>query len=136
MNLQELQTVFRERIPMKIFIMNNQSLGLIRTYHEKSFSGRCFGSVQGYANPDFQKLAYAFDILYTKIHTREDFDRLDQGLQIEKPHLFEVVLSPKTQVVPEPAPRRPVEDQLPLLDRKEYERLWGMDDVVLKDEAI
>ena len=136
MNLQELQTVSREKIPLIIFVMNNQSLGLIRTYHEKYFNGRCFGSVQGYANPDFEKLAYAFDISYTKIHTCEDFDRLDRGLQIEKPHLFEVVLSPKTQVVPEPAPRRPVEDQLPLLDRKEYERLLGMDDVVLKDETI
>ncbi|MBP7017860.1 MAG: thiamine pyrophosphate-binding protein, partial [Smithella sp.] len=136
MNLQELQTVFRERIPLKIFVMNNQSLGLIRTYQEKYFNDRCYGSVHGYANPDFEKLAYAFDILYTKICTREDFDGLDRGLEIEKPHLFEVVLSPKTQVVPEPAPRGPVEDQLPLLDRKELSRLFNMDDPVSKDEKI
>ncbi|HQI25239.1 MAG TPA: hypothetical protein PLV15_10375, partial [Smithella sp.] len=80
--------------------------------------------------------AYAFDILYTKICTREDFDGLDRGLEIEKPHLFEVVLSPKTQVAPEPAPRGPVEDQLPLLDRKELSRLFNMDDPVSKDEKI
>ena len=136
MNLQELQTVFRERIPLKIFVMNNQSLGLIRTYQEKYFNDRCYGSVQGYANPDFEKLAYAFDILYTKIRTREDFDRLDGGLEMDKPHLFEVVLSSKTQVVPEPAPRGPVEDQFPPLDRKELSRLCNMDDPVLKDEKI
>lgn len=136
MNLQELQTVSRERIPLKIFVMNNQSLGLIRTYQEKYFNNRCYGSVQGYANPDFEKLVCAFDILYTKISIREDYDRLDRGLEIEKPHLFEVVLSPKTQVIPEPAPRGPVEDQLPLLDRKELSRLFNVDDPVSKDEKI
>lgn len=136
MNLQELQTVSRERIPLKIFIMNNQSLGLIRAYQEKYFNNRCYGSVQGYANPDFEKLAYAFDILYTKIRTREDFARLDRGLEIEKPYLFEVVLSPNTQVIPEPAPRGPVEDQIPLLDRKELSRLFNVDDPVFKDEKI
>ncbi len=111
-------------------------MGLIRTYQEKYFNNRCYGSVQGYANPDFEKLAYAFNILYTKIRTREDFDRLDRGLEMDKPHLFEVVLSPKTQVVPEPAPRGPVEDQFPPLDRKELSRLCNMADPVCKDEKI
>ena len=136
MNLQELQTVSRERIPVKIFVMNNQSLGMVRGYHEKYFNNRCFGTVEGYANPDFERLAYAFNIAYTKICTREDFDRLDRGLDIESPHLFEVVLSPTTQVIPEPAPRRAVEDQLPLLDREEFDRLFELDGLVLKDEKI
>jgi acetolactate synthase-1/2/3 large subunit len=136
MNLQELQTVSREGIPVKIFIMNNQSLGMIRAYHEKYFNNRCFGSVKGYANPDFEQLAYAFDIAYTKIRTREDFRRLDRGLDVGSPHLFEVVLSPTTQVIPEPAPRRAVEDQLPLLDREEFDHLFELEGVVLKDEKI
>jgi acetolactate synthase-1/2/3 large subunit len=131
MNLQELQTISRERIPLKIFIMNNQSLGMIRAYHEKYFNNQCFGSVKGYVNPDFEKLANAFDIVYTKISTREDFDRLDRGLDVESPHLFEVVLSPTTQIIPEPAPRRAVEDQLPLLDRDEFDHLLELDGVVL-----
>ncbi len=136
MNVQELQTVSREKIPMKIFIMNNQSLGMIRTFHEKYFNRRCFGSARGYANPDFEKLAYAYDILYTKIRSREDFNRIDHALEDKRPHLVEVMLSPETQVVPEPAPRRPVEDQLPLLDRKEFDRLLDMEDIALKDEKI
>lgn len=136
MNLQEFQTVSREKIPLKIFIMNNQSLGMIRTFHEKYFDNRCFGSVKGYANPDFEKLAYAFDIVYTKIRTRDDFDRLDHGLNSEGPHLFEVVLSPTTQVIPEPAPRHAVEDQLPLLERGEFDHLSEMEGIVLKDEKI
>ena len=104
---------------------------MIRAYHEKYFNNQCFGSVKGYANPDFEKLANAFDIVYTKISTREDFDRLGRGLDDESPHLFEVVLSPTTQVIPEPAPRRAVEDQLPLLDRDEFDHLLELDGVVL-----
>jgi len=136
MNIQELQTVSREKIPLKIFIMNNHSLGMIRTFHEKYFSNRCYGSAIGYTNPDFQKLAYAFDISYTRISTCEDFNRLDEKINTAGPHLFEVVLSPQTQVIPEPAPRRPLEDQLPLLDRKEFDRLLDMDDVRLKHEKV
>ena len=109
---------------------------MIRAFHEKYFNERSFGSVEGYANPDFEKLAYAFDIPFTKIRTREDFDRLDCGLADGRPHLFEVVLSPVTQVIPEPAPRRAVEDQLPLLDRKEFDHLHVLDGHMLTDEKI
>ncbi len=135
-NLQELQTISRERIPVKIFVMNNHSLGMVRGYHEKYFNNRCFGTVEGYSNPDFQRLALAFNIPYTRICAREDFNRLDCGLDSDRPHLYEVVLSPTTQVVPEPAPRRAVEDQLPLLDREEFNRLFELDGSVAKDEKI
>jgi acetolactate synthase-1/2/3 large subunit len=135
-NLQELQTISREKIPVKIFVMNNKSLGMIRDFHEKYFNNRCFGSVEGYTNPDFRKIAYAFNIAYTKIRTRDDFDQLDRKLNINKPHFFEVVLSSTTQVIPGPAPKRAVEDQLPLLDREEFNRVFELDDIVLKDEKI
>lgn len=135
MNLQELQTIFREKIPVKIFVMNNTSLGMIREF-QKYFNHKCFGSVEGYTNPDFEKLAYAFNIAYTKICAREDFDQIDRELNIEEPHLFEVVLSPTTQVLPGPAPKRAVEDQLPLLDREEFNRLFELDEIVVKDEKI
>ena len=109
---------------------------MVRGYHEKYFDNRCFGTVEGYTNPDFERLAYLFNITYTKICTREDFHQIDRGLDIKSPHLFEVVLSPTTQVIPEPAPRRAVEDQLPLLDREEFDRLFELDGFVLKDEKI
>ena len=108
---------------------------MIREF-QKYFSHKCFGSVEGYTNPDFEKLAYAFNIAYTKICAREDFDQIDRELNIEEPHLFEVVLSPTTQVLPGPAPKRAVEDQLPLLDREEFNRLFELDEIVVKDEKI
>lgn len=121
MNIQELQTISREDIPVKIFVLNNSSLGMIRVFHEKYFSNKCFGSVEGFSNPDFEKIAAAYNIAYSKISTKKDFKKLDYGLNNGKPHFFEVVLSPLSQVIPEPAvPLRAVEDQYPLLDRDEF----------------
>lgn len=125
MNLQELQTIARENIPLKIFVMNNQSLGLIRDLHE-NYAYKNIGSVEGYTTPDFQKIAGAFNIAYTKISTSLDFEMLDAGLKTEAPHFFEVVLSPHSQVIPAPAPRHAVEDQLPLLDREEYNKIFDL----------
>jgi acetolactate synthase I/II/III large subunit len=136
MNLQELQTICREKIPVKIFVMNNNSLGMIREFQEKYFNNKCFGSVEGYINPNFEKLADAFNITYTRISTREDFGKIDQGLKTKSPHFFEVLLSPTSLITPGPAPKRAVEDQFPLLDRDEFNRLFELEDVVLKDEKI
>jgi acetolactate synthase-1/2/3 large subunit len=97
MNLQELQTISRERIPVKIFVMNNMSLGMIRDY-QRDTGKACHGSVLGWANPDFERVSGAFDIPYTRIATWNDVKRLDAGLQSGGPHLFEVVLSPNTHV--------------------------------------
>jgi len=125
MNIQELQTVSRENIPLKIVVMNNQSLGLIRDLHE-NYSYKNYGSVEGYTNPDFRKVAGAFNIAYTKISSSGDFKKLDRGLKTREPHFFEIMLSPNSQVVPAPAPRRAVEDQLPLLDREEYNQIFEL----------
>lgn len=125
MNIQELQTVSRENIPLKIFVMNNHSLGLIRDLHE-NYSYKNIGSVEGYTNPDFGKIARAYNISYTRIQTRQDFSKLNHGLKTAKPHFFEVVLSPNSQVMPAPAPRRAVDDQYPLLDREEYNKIFEL----------
>ena len=97
---------------------------MIRGFHEKYFSNKCFGSVEGFSNPDFEKIATAYNIAYTKISTNQDFKKLDNGLSSGNPHFFEVVLSPLSQIIPEPAvPLRAVEDQFPLLDRDEFSRI-------------
>jgi acetolactate synthase-1/2/3 large subunit len=99
MNLQELQTISRQQIPVKVFIMNNMSLGMIRDFQTYS-NKECFGSVKGYTNPDFERVAYAFDIPFTRITALEDVGCLDRELNTSCPHLFEVVLSPNTHVLP------------------------------------
>ena len=127
MNLQELQTVSRENIPLKIFVLNNSSLGMVRIYQEKYFNNNCLGTVEGFTNPDFGKLGDAYNIAYTKICTDQDFSKLDDGLTSSEPHLFEIVLSPSTQIIPEPMAAAAVEDQFPALDRNEFNHIFSTD---------
>ena len=124
MNIQELQTISRENIPVKIIVMNNHSLGMVRGFHEKYFDNKCYGTVAGYSNPDFAKVAYSYNIAYTRISKKEDFDQIDSGLNSSFPHFFEIELSPHSQIIPEPdSSPRAVEDQFPLLDRETLNRI-------------
>lgn len=68
MNIQELQWVRKENIPIKIIILNNNSLGLIRQQQEGMLGGRYFGSIPdfGYSSPSFLQIAYAYGINSTK----------------------------------------------------------------------
>ncbi len=60
MNIQELATVSEYNIPVKIFVMNNGYLGMIRQTQEKFFNGNYYQSKM--ANPDFIKLAEGYGI--------------------------------------------------------------------------
>ncbi|MBU2699047.1 acetolactate synthase-1/2/3 large subunit [Sporomusaceae bacterium BoRhaA] len=122
MNIQELQTIKKENIPAKIFIMNNHSLGMIRSVHEKYFNGACYGSVIDYSVPDFSKLAEAYGLEYTLIETKNDFSKLKTILCDKISRIIEVIISDSSQTYPEPTPGRALEDQSPLLDRDEFDR--------------
>jgi len=60
MNIQELATVREYQIPVKIFVMNNGYLGMIRQAQEKLYGGRYYQSKMN--NPDFITLANGYDI--------------------------------------------------------------------------
>lgn len=64
MNIQELQWIKREQIPVTIMILNNGILGLIRQQQDSIFEGRYVGAAVegGYESPDFEKIAKAYGI--------------------------------------------------------------------------
>lgn len=64
MNLQELQVISREQLPIAIIILNNQGLGMIEDYQKLAFGGRLHGSRWGYATPNFKAVSEAFGIEY------------------------------------------------------------------------
>lgn len=122
MNIQELQTIKKENIPAKIFIMNNHSLGMIRSVHEKYFNGVCYGSVIDYSTPDFSKLAEAYGLKYTCISTKNEFSKLKDILCDRTSMIIEIEVSNSSQTYPEPTPGRALEDQTPLLNRDEFNK--------------
>lgn len=132
MNLQELQTISQHRLPIRIIVFNNRSLGLIRAYQQKALGARYYGSVEGFASPDYRELARAYRLDYMEVTGNSTIETVDSILAHKGPCLIEVDVSEDSQVVPEPAYKRSFYQQSPLLTEEEQRRLEG--DV--SDEAI
>ena len=69
MNLQELATCREHHIPVKIIIMNNSYLGMVRQMQEK-FYNNCYQVEM--TNPDFTKIAEAYDLFAVRVRTKEE----------------------------------------------------------------
>lgn len=116
MNIQELEVLARERLPIKILLMNNSSLGMIRHFQEMYFDGNYMQTVpsHGYTAPDFCRIAEAYGIKAVEIHNIED---MKKDLASDEPVLFNIICQPKTYVYPKLAINHPAYDQDPLIDR-------------------
>lgn len=94
MNIQELEVIRRERIPCKVFVLNNQCLGMIRQYQDLAFQHRYTATVDGFSMPDLSNLARLYDMSYIKIDSLIDFSNVIRKIENkEKPVLVEVVIS-------------------------------------------
>lgn len=122
MNIQELQTIVREQIPLKIFILNNGCLGMIRQFQEMYFDSRYVGTIKGYSTPDFVALGKAYGVDSMKIKNGEELANIKPYLKDNKPYIFEVELPEVTYVTPKLGMGRPIEDQEPLLTREELKK--------------
>ena len=120
MNIQDLQTVARERIPVKIIVLNNRCLGMIRQFQQMYFDSRFVATVQDYSAPDFCAIAAAYGIPAVCIENELEFETIGAALAADGPMLIEIRLPQDTHVTPKLAVNRPIEDQEPLLDRAEF----------------
>ncbi len=77
MNIQELSTATQYRLPVKVFILNNEYMGMVRQWQELTYAGRYSESYSS-ALPDFVKLAEAYGWKGIRI---EGPDELDAGIQ-------------------------------------------------------
>ena len=126
MNIQELQFLVREQIPVKIVVLNNNALGMIRHFQEMYFDGGYYYTVPkgGYEAPDFVAIANAYGIKAGRLYELEDFDSID--FETDKPELFEIVMKGNTYVYPKLEFGKPNQDQEPLLDRALYDYLMEL----------
>ncbi len=92
MNLQELQTVAREQLPVSIIVFNNHCLGDIMEFQKKIFTKRYFTTTEdtGYQAADFEGIAKGFHLPYRRVLTPDDFRGAD--LSAELPQLIEVIV--------------------------------------------
>ena len=118
-NIQELQTIAREQMPIKIIIMNNNALGMIRHFQEMYFESNYYGTIEGYSVPNFMKISEAYGIKSFKISDESQMNGLKERLNDDESYLIEVELKGITYVIPKLGMGRPIEDQEPLISREE-----------------
>lgn len=126
MNIQELQVIRREKIPVKIIIINNYSLGMIRHFQEMYLESRFAQTVSemGYTVPDFEGIARAYDLKYTAASSVNDIKDID--LDIQYGEIIEVMIPENTYVVPKSVMNHEPQDQSPFLDEKLYRELMEL----------
>jgi len=73
-NIQELETVKRNNLPIKIVILNNHCLGMIRQFQDSYFESRYQSTVWGYSAPNFTAIARAYGIDSFSIEKEEDIN--------------------------------------------------------------
>jgi acetolactate synthase-1/2/3 large subunit len=100
MNIQELATVNRFKIPLKILLLDNSRLGMVRQWQEFFFE-RNFSEVDLSDNPDFVKVAEAFGIEAFRVDARDQVSAgIDRMLAAEGPILMHVIIDPNDNVWP------------------------------------
>ncbi|WP_409439024.1 acetolactate synthase 2 catalytic subunit [Psychromonas sp. GE-S-Ul-11] len=100
MNIQELGTIKRKQLPVKILLIDNQRLGMVRQWQELFFNGR-FSETILTDNPDFVTLASAFDIPGETIVVKSQIEQaLQRLLNSDGPYLLHVSISEEENVWP------------------------------------
>ncbi len=99
MNIQELATLAQDNIPVKMIVLNNNYLGMVRQWQQMFFEKRY--SFVDLKNPDFVAVSKGFYVDAQKVEEREHLSQaIDTLLQSEKPYLLEVVVRKEENVFP------------------------------------
>ncbi len=132
MNIQELQTVAHNRLPIKLFVLDNSGYISIRQTQDAFFDGRHIGcdAASGVSFPDIEKVASAYGIRTAAIENHKEMkDAISVVLETEGPVICRVRLSPGYKFEPKLSSERkpdgkivskPLEDMFPFLDREEF----------------
>jgi acetolactate synthase-1/2/3 large subunit len=112
MNIQELQTLHRYGIPLKIVLLDNSALGMVRQWQEVFFD-KNFSEVNLDDNPEFTKVGEAFRIESFLVRTADEVDAgIDRLLAADGPILMHVKIDPNENVWPLVPPGRSNADMM------------------------
>ena len=136
MNLQELQTICTNKLPIKIFLINNSGYHSIRITQTNLFNKNFVGIGEESGDlsfPEFKKIAEAFGYQYYSAHSNSEMKAVvDEALQLDGPVFTEIFTDTKQVWEPKSSTKRladgtlvspPLEDLAPFLPREELEKL-------------
>lgn len=114
-NIQELEVVARLKLPIKILVLNNHSLGMVRQFQEEYQDKRYPGTVLTYGAPDFVNIASAYGIASRRLaDTRNMANLLDWFINIQEPALLDVEIATESGIYPKMQFGHQLNDMYPL----------------------
>jgi len=134
LNVQELQTVWHHRLPIKLFVFNNQGYTSIKHTQTQYFEGHLVGvdPASGLSCPDTLKLAAGYQLPAIRVENHDHLRQaIRQALDSEGPFVVEVVLHPMQPIEPRVKSERlpdgrmvskPLEDMFPYIERELFLR--------------
>lgn len=124
-NIQELQTIVRNNLPVKIVVLNNKTLGMIRQFQDSYFESRYQSTYWGYDTPDFDRVATAYGIESKTISNPEEVTEAVSWFWTEenfgKPQLLQVMIDAHTNTYPKIAFGKPITEMEPFAQPIEME---------------
>ena len=128
MNIQELQWVRRENIPIKMIVMNNGALGMIRHLQRDYFDCLFAGTTEGcgFSSCDFSKVAEAYGVKALRIPYDDTAELAPEFLEKDGPMLLEILMEHGTFAYPKTCLGEPIHNQQPYIPKEIYERLLAL----------
>jgi acetolactate synthase-1/2/3 large subunit len=133
-NIQELQTIAHYKLPIKLFVLNNNGYLSIRNTQDKFFDSRHFGTspLSGVSFPSLKAIAKAYNFNFIKIKSLTALQKnIDIILNNNKPTICEIILPEKEQILPSSSAKQgsdgkivsqPLENMFPFLSDKEFKK--------------
>ena len=134
MNIQEMQTILQNRLPVKLFVINNQGYHSIRQTQQSYFKPPLVGVGEESGDlsfPDLSRIMPAYGFPYRAVHASEDLEAaISEALDAEGAFVCEVFVTKYQKTEPKTSAKKlpdgsmvsaPLEDMYPFLDREELE---------------
>jgi acetolactate synthase I/II/III large subunit len=131
-NIQELQTIIQNNLPIKIFILNNGGYLSIRNTQTKFFEKRFSGvdKNSGVSFPDTEKIAYAYGFPFMRVNNIDELDNINQVINHNGYYICEIMCPLNEEIYPTSATlqtndgklvSQPLENMSPFLSKEEFE---------------
>ncbi len=122
LNIQELQTLARNQLPVKVVVLDNGSHGMVRQFQESYLDGRYQSTVWGYSAPDFVAVAAAYGIPGARVEDpAEVADAVAAMWAAEGPYMLEIAIDIAANAYPKIAFGYPISEMEPFVAPKAME---------------
>ena len=101
MNIQELCTVVQHKLPVKVALLNNGYLGMVRQWQELFYNKRYSHTTLSDGNPDFVKVAQAYGAMGIPVHVKDEVaPAIEKALAYDGPVVLDFHIDPEENVYP------------------------------------